>query len=235
MSYQLWYWPEIPGRGEFVRLPLEAAGIPYRDMARELGADTLVADLAARRGFAPFAPPYLVDGEFCIAQTAHILAWLADRHGFGAGKLEPDLQLIQLQLTIADMVEEVHSVHHPISGGLYYEDQKEEAARRAEDFRTQRIPKYLGHFEAALGVRDGPFVLGGKWSHVDTSLFQLLAGLHHAFPERMAALAGDYRRLARLHDAVAALDRVAAYRQSDRYIPFNQSGIFRHYPELDGA
>lgn len=235
MSYQLWYWPDIPGRGEFIRLPLEASGVAYRDMARELGTDALVADLGARSGFVPFAPPYLVDGEFCIAQTAHILAWLADRHGFGAGELELDLQLIQLQLTIADMVEEVHSVHHPISGSLYYEDQKDEAARRAEDFRDQRIPKYLSHFEEALNVTDGPFVLGRNWSHVDTSLYQLIAGLNYAFPERMAALGSEYGRLGQLHDAVTALDGIVAYRESDRYIPFNQDGIFRHYPELDSA
>lgn len=233
MAYDLWYWPNIPGRGEFVRLALEAADIAYRDRAREEGADALVADLQARRGLRPFAPPYLVDGDFAIAHVAHILAWLADRHGFGAGDLPRDLELITLQLTISDMVAEVHAVHHPIGTGLYYEDQKEAAARAAAQFREERIPKFLHYFENALAANGGPFVLGSGWSHVDTSLLQLVEGLRYMFPQRMETLGERYPRLQACCKAVAGLARVAAYRASDRCIAFNEEGIFRHYPELD--
>jgi len=235
LSYQLWYWPGIPGRGEFVRLALEAAGVPYRDMANELGAGALVEDMERRSGFVPFAPPYLVDGDFTIGQTAHILAWLADRHGFGAGELETDLHLIELQLTVTDIVEEVHSVHHPISGNLYYEDQKDAAKSKAQDFRDSRIPKYCDYFEAALGVKPGAFTLGDKWTHVDTSLFQLLEGLHYAFPRCMAALREDYPRLHALRAAIAEIDGIAAYLASGRRLPLTEDGIFRHYPELDAT
>ncbi|WP_374405996.1 glutathione S-transferase [Pelagerythrobacter sp.] len=238
MAYDLWYWPSIPGRGEFVRLALEAAGVAYRDVAREDGVKALTADLEARSGIRPFAPPYLTTsakgGEFAIAQVAHILAWLADRHGFGAGELERDLELIQLQLTISDMVAEVHAVHHPIAGSLYYDDQKDAALEAAVRFRDERIPKFLGYFEEALGANEGPFVLGVKWSHVDTSLFLLVEGLRYMFPKRMEEVGGDYPSLAACHDAVGELEGVAAYRKSDRCIPFNEDGIFRHYPELDG-
>ncbi len=235
MAYALWYWPSIPGRGEFVRLALEAAGVAYRDMAREQGAEGLMRDLEARSGIRPFAPPYLVDGDFAIAQVAHILAWLSDRHGFGAGELERDLELITLQLTISDMVAEVHAVHHPISTALYYEDQKDAALQAAEHFRTERMPKFLDYFEDALGANQGPFVLGRKWSHVDTSLFQLVEGLRYMFPQRMKAIEDDHPHLLACHEAVAALEGIAAYRASDRCIPFNEDGIFRHYPELDGS
>ena len=245
MTYQLWYWPNIPGRGEFVRLALEAAGVPYRDMARELGAEALLEDMKQRQGHRPFAPPYLVEvyperpdtagqrGELVIGQTAHILAVLADRHGFGAGELSRDLQLIQLQLDIADMVEEVHSVHHPLAVGKYYHEQKDAALARAEEFRRERMVKYLNHFEYALSVEDGPFLLGDRWSHVDTSLFQLLEGLAYAFPRRIEALQTRYPRLQAVSEAVANLPGIASYRASDRCIPFNEDGIFRHYPELD--
>jgi glutathione S-transferase len=235
VSYDLWYWPGIQGRGEFVRLVLEGAGIAYRDRAREDGAEALLSDLAARREFTPFAPPYLADGDFVIAQVAHILAWLTDRHGLGSGELATDLALIQLQLTVTDAVAEVHDVHHPVGADKYYEEQKDEALRAAASFRDARMPKYLGHFENALAVAEGPFVLGAKWSHVDTSLFQLVEGLTYAFPRRMAALAADYPRLRAVRDAVAEIDGVAAYLASDRRIPFNEDGIFRHYPELDAA
>lgn len=235
MTYQLWYWTGIQGRGEFVRLALEAAGVPYRDMARELGDEALLKDMEERAGFGPFAPPYIVDGDFSIAQVAHILAWLSDRHGFGGGDLDTDLRLIQLQLTITDMVAEVHAVHHPIAGSLYYEEQKDAAIENAWHFREERIPKFLDHFEAALGVNGGPFALGERWSHVDTSLFQLVEGLSYAFPKRLKALAPRYPRLHAVRDAVAVLDGVAAYLASDRRLAFNESGIFRHYPELDAA
>ena len=235
MSYDLWYWPSIQGRGEFVRLLLEGAGISYRDRAREEGAEALINDMHRRGGLGPFAPPYLVDGEFAIAQVAHILAWLTDRHGLGSGDLETDLHLIQLQLTITDVVAEAHNVHHPVGADRYYHEQKAEALRAAESFRSARLPKYLGHFETALGVNEGPFVLGDRWSHVDTSLFQLVEGLNYAFPLRMAALRDDYPRLRALRDAVAGIEPIAAYLASDRRLPFNEDGIFRHYPELEPA
>ena len=231
MSYQLWYWPDIPGRGEFVRLALEAAEIDYEDMAREHGAEALAEDLASRSGIKPFAPPYLVEGDLCIAQTAHILAFLADRHDFGAGELEIDLQLIQLQLDVTDIVAEVHSVHHPISGNLYYQDQMDAAYEAAHQFRDTRIPKFLDHFEQALEENGGPFMLGDRWTHVDTSLFQLMEGLDYMFPNRMREL--DYPQLELCRQAVMEIDGIEAYLASDRRLAFNEDGIFRHYPELD--
>ena len=231
MSYQLWYWPSIPGRGEFVRLALEAAEIEYQDMAREEGAEALIADLQGRGGIRPFAPPYLVDGELCIGQTAHILAFLADRHDFGAGELEVDLQLIQLQLDITDIVAEVHNVHHPVAAALYYQDQMDAAYEAAQHFRDQRLPKYLDHFEAALEENGGPCVLGDRWTHVDTSLFQLMEGLDYMFPNRMREL--DYPRLELCRQAMMEIAGVEQYLASDRRLSFNEDGIFRFYPELD--
>jgi len=231
MSIELWYWPNIPGRGEFVRLFMEAAEIDYEDMAREKGAEALVEDLQSREGIRPFAPPYIVDGDLCIGQTAHILAYLTDKHGLGTGELDLDLRLIQLQLDVTDVVAEVHATHHPIAGSLYYQDQMEAAWENARAFREERIPKFLDHFEGALAGEGGPFLLGDQWSHVDTSLFQLMEGLDHAFPNRMREL--DYPRLELCRQAVTEIDGVEAYLASERRMEFNQDGIFRHYPELD--
>lgn len=231
MTYQLWYWPNIPGRGEFVRLALEAAEVDYEDMAREKGAEALIEDLHSRGGIRPFAPPYLVDGDLCIGQTAHILAFLADRHDFGAGELETDLSLIQLQLDVTDMVAEVHNVHHPVAGALYYHDQMDAAYEAAHHFRDERIPKFLDHFEAALEENGGPYMLGDSWSHIDTSLFQLMEGLDYMFPNRMREL--DYPRLELCRQAVMEIEGIEQYLASDRRLPFNEDGIFRYYPELD--
>lgn len=235
MTPTLWYWPSIQGRGEFVRLPLEAAGIAYVDAARDRGMDALVDDMAARdTGRGPFAPPYLmVENDVVIAQVANILLYLGDHHDLAPAA--DRYWLHQLQLTIADLVAEVHDTHHPVGTGDYYEDQKPEAARYAQQFRDERLPKFLDHFERATQASDGDWLTGARWSYADCSLFQVVAGLRYMFPQRMATLAPDYPGLARLHDQVAELSGIAAYLASDRRIAFNTDGIFRHYPELDAA
>jgi glutathione S-transferase len=233
MSYDLWYWPTIPGRGEFVRLALEAGAIPYRDLAREQGADALAADLGLPRDLPPFAPPYLIADGLTIAQTANILLFLGEKHGLAPADLPGRLRVNQVQLTIADMVVEAHDVHHPVGSGLYYEDQKPEAARRAEDFRANRIPKFLHHFERVL-LHGGDWIGGERWSYADLSLFQLVEGLRFAFPKRIAGVIRDCPRLLALHEAVATLPELRDYLTSDRRLPFGD-GIFRHYPELDAA
>ena len=232
---ELWYWPGIPGRGEFVRLALEAGGIAYRDVAIEAGdkgGEMLAGDLAKDRDTPPFAPPYIVVEGLAIAQTANILLYLGEKHGLAPADDAGRLWVNQCQLTIADMVAEAHDVHHPVASSAYYEDQKAEAGRKAQDFRATRMPKYLGHFERALASR-GPWLAGDRWSYADLSLFQLIEGLRFAFPRRMRTLEADLPKLIALRDAVAALPPIADYLASDRRQPFS-NGIFRHYPELDG-
>jgi glutathione S-transferase len=235
MAYELWYWPDIPGRGEFVRLAMEAMGIDYDDRARRLGADAMVADMAARRGRTPFAPPYLASEGLVVAQVSNILMFLGERHGIVPSGMGERLWLNQIQLTITDIVAEVHAVHHPIATGDYYEEQKPEAMRAATQFRDERLPKFLGWFDAAIRKTPGDWLIDHHWTYADTSLFQLVAGLRYMFPRRMATLEPDYPALVRLHDAVAALPGVRAYLKSGRRLPFNEDGIFRHYPELDAA
>ena len=237
MAYNLWYWTGIQGRGEFVRLVLEAAGIAYRDCARELGDDALIADMKQRgeEGRGPFAPPYLEVGGMVIAHVANILLYLGERHDLAPPTPADRHWLHQLQLTITDFVAEVHDVHHPVGAGLYYEEQKAETVRAAEQFRKARIPKFLRHFDAAANANPGPWVIDHRWTYVDCSLFQLVEGLRYMFPKRMAAIEGDYPALIRIHDQVAELPGIRSYLQSDRRIAFNTDGIFRHYPELDAA
>lgn len=226
MTYQLWYWPSIQGRGEFVRLALEAADIAYADCARDKDAKALMADMKGRTSV--YAPPYLVDGDRAVSQVANILLYLADKHLALTGGGDR-YTLHALQLTIADLVAEAHNVHHPVDAMAYYDDQKVEAKRAAEGFREHRIPKFLDHFESAI---TGDWV-ANDWSYVDLSLFQIIAGLRYMFPKRMRSFAGKYPKLSALHDRVAALPGIAAYLASDRRIAFNTDGIFRAYPELD--
>jgi len=233
MAYDLWYWSGIQGRGEFVRLPLEAAGIAYRDRAREEGDDALMADMKARGPRRPFAPPYLVAGDGVIAQVAEILLFLGQREGLGPSDDADRLWLHQVELTITDFVAEVHQVHHPVGVGAYYEDQKPEAARFATEFRAERMPKFLHYFEDAAAAGSGTWLVGERWSYGDTSLFQIIEGLRYMFPRRMGAIERDYPRLLAIHAAVGELPGVRAYLASERRIAFNTQGIFRHYPELD--
>lgn len=234
MTYDFWYWDGIPGRGEFVRLALEAGHIPYRECARAADADedTLIADMARDRIDPPFAPPYLVADGVTIAQTANILHFLGERHGLAPADMAGRFWIAQLQLTIADMVAEAHDVHHPIDVMAYYEDQKPEAARRAKSFRNARIPKYLSYFERVLDRRGAWLAGEDRWSYADLSLFHLVAGLRFAFPRRMKVVERGCPRVVALHDRVAALPELQQYLTSNRRLPFG-NGIFRHYPELD--
>jgi glutathione S-transferase len=235
MRYELYYWPSIQGRGEFVRLALEEAGADYADVARLPHGTAAIMPYLEGKSMdrAPFAPPFLRAGKLVIGQTANILLWLAPRHGLVPKSETARVWAHQLQLTIADWLVEAHDTHHPIGGAFYYEDQKPESARRAAHFTAERLPKFLGYFERLLAHEKGGWTLGRTLSYIDLSLFQMLAGLRYAFPRAMGKLEPRYARVVSLHDRVAARARVAAYLASDRRIPFNQHGIFRRYPELD--
>jgi glutathione S-transferase len=241
-SYELYYWPAIQGRGEFIRLALEDAGASYVDVARlsEAEGGGVPALMKLLRGSAapgsplsPFAPPILKAGPLLIAQTANILGYLAPRHGLVPDDEASRLRALQLQLTIADIASEAHDAHHPIASSLYYEDQKPEAKKRATLFISERIPKYLGYFERVLQYGDTEHLVGSASSYADLSMFQLLSGLAYAFPRAIAAIAPSVPLLCGLRDRVAARPRIARYLASERRIPFNQHGLFRHYPELD--
>jgi glutathione S-transferase len=234
MTYQLYYWPTIQGRGEFVRLALEEAQAAYDDVARQKNGTRALMQILEEASQPSFAPPFLVAGEQTIGQAANILQFLGARHGLAPRAQAGRLWINQLQLTIADLVAEVHDSHHPISSALYYEDQKKEARRRAADFLAARVPKYFDYFEGVLAsARRGGYFAGARVSYADLSMFQVMAGLRYAFPKSMARIEVDYPRLLALHDRVAARPHIAAYLASKRRIPFNQEGIFRHYPELD--
>jgi glutathione S-transferase len=240
MRYELYYWPGIPGRGEFVRLALEEAGADYVDVARLSKRDggipallQFMEDETAKRP--PFAPPYLKAGKLVIGQTANILQYLGPRLGLVAKDEGTRLWAHQLQLTIADLVTEAHDSHHPIASSLYYHQQKSEARRASKHFVEERIPKFLGYFERVLqksGEGKG-YMLGRTVSYVDLSMFQLIAGLRYAFPKAMQRLEPEYPGLTALHDKVSARPNIAAYLASERHVDFNEDGIFRHYPELE--
>jgi glutathione S-transferase len=235
MKYELYYWSGIPGRGEFIRLALEEAGADYFDVALTEGGDEkMMAFMKAQSKTPAFAPPILKTGSLVIGQTANILLFLGERHVLAPKSQAGRLWVQQLQLTIADLVAEVHDSHHPIASSLYYEDQKPEAARRTRYLREERLPKYLGYFDGIL-VRDGTGWLAGRRpTYADLSLFHVVEGLRYALPKAMKRLERKYRALAPLHDRVVQLPRISRYLNSDRRQPFNTEGLFRHYPELDG-
>lgn len=237
IPYQLYYWDGLQGRGEFVRLALEEAGVPYVDVARHKGGMAkLKASLDGDKVDHPsFAPPALQAGELLIGQTTNILMFLGARHGLAPRSQQGRLWANQLQLTIGDMVAEAHDTHHPISTNAYYEEQKKEAKVRAKDFREQRIPKFLDYFEGVVQRNPGRggYAVGSRLSYVDLSLFQLLDGLVYAFPNTMTKLAPSYPGLFSLHAKVAQRPNIAAYLGSKRRIANNETDIFRRYPELD--
>jgi glutathione S-transferase len=237
MRYELYYWPTIQGRGEFVRLALEEAGVDYIDVARRPGKRGVLAMTRLmddkRNKRPPYAPPFIKAGKLVIAQTANILLYLGARLGLAPRDEAGRLWAHQLQLTISDLVVEIHDTHHPVTTYLYYEEQRPAAKRRTADFWRYRVPKILGYFERVLARSSGPHVLGRRLCYVDLSLFQIIEGLRYAFPRRMKRFEKKVPRLVALHDRVAKRPRIAAYLASKRRIPFSQWGIYRYFRELD--
>jgi len=234
MKYELYYWPSIQGRGEYVRLALEDAGANYADVARsDRGMAAMTGMMEARGGTPPFAPPFLKAGQLVIGQTANILLYLGSRHGLAPKAEAGRLWVHQLQLTVADFVLEVHDTHHPLGPSLYYEDQRAPAKKRTDEFWKQRVPKYLGYFEQLLKSNGGFYLTGRRVTYADLSLFQIVEGLRYAFPNRMKAFERKIPGLIDLHDRVANRPNIKAYLASDRRIAFNEDGIFRRYKALD--
>jgi glutathione S-transferase len=234
MRYELYYWPGIQGRGEYVRLALEDAGADYLDAARgDRGMAAMMKMMDARSGTPPFAPPFLKAGKLVIGQTANILLYLGSRHGLAPKTEAARLWVHQLQLTVADFVVEIHDTHHPLGSSLYYEDQRAPAKKRSSEFWKERVPKYLDYFERLLKENGGVWLTGRRISYVDLSLFQIVEGLRYAFPGRMKAFERGIPGLLDLHDRVAARPNIKAYLASDRRIAFNEDGIFRRYKALD--
>jgi glutathione S-transferase len=238
MSYELYYWPSIQGRGEFIRLALEAAGVPYIDVAREKprGMQSMMRRLEGGGiKTPPFAPPFLKAGGLWISQTANILMFLGARHALAPADEAGRLWANQLQLTMADFLSEIHDTHHPVASALYYEDQRDESKRRAADFLTARAPKFLGYFERILARHgaSGGYLTGAALTYPDLSLFQIVSGLRYAFPNAMKELEASLACAVRLHGLIEAHPRISAYLASPRRLPFSEEGIFRHYPELD--
>jgi len=233
MRYQLYYWPGIQGRGEYVRLALEDAGADYDDVARDAGGMSAMTKMMETGDRPPFAPPFLKAGKRVIGQTANILLYLGSRHGLAPKAEAGRLWVHQLQLTIADFVGEVHDTHHPLGPSLYYEDQRGPAKKRTQEFWNERVPKYLGYFERLVSDSGGTFTTGRRATYVDLSLFQIVEGLRYAFPKRMNKFEREIPGLADLRDSVAARPNIKAYLESDRRIAFNEDGIFRRYKALD--
>lgn len=239
-QYELYYWPGIQGRGEFVRLALEDAGAPYRDVAREPGGvqvlQRLLREAGAPSAPTPFAPPFLRHRKLLIAQTAAILHYLGPRLQLEPANEAGRFAALQHQLTIADWAGEAHDTHHPIAVSLYYKEQKREALRRAEHFRAERLPKFLSHFESLLSAgRKQHYLTGARCSYADLSLFQMVAGLRYAFPRAFGRVARKAPRVVELADRVSERPRIAAYLASPRRLPWNELGLFRCYAELDAT
>ncbi len=237
MRYELYYWSTIQGRGEFIRLALEEAGADYVDVARRPGRRGVPAMMKVmqdrRLARPPYAPPFLKAGKIIVAQTANILLFLGSRLKLAPHDEAGRLWAHQLQLTISDLVVEIHDTHHPVSSWLYFEEQRPAARRRSKDFWRYRVPKYLGYFERVLKKNGGRFTVGRRLSYVDLSLFQIVEGLRYAFPKRMQRFERKILGLIALHDRVAKRPRVAAYLGSPRRISFSQWGIYRYFKELD--
>ena len=236
-AFKLIYWPGIPGRGEFVRLAFEATGTPYEDTGLADTAKEVETLNDPKRQLkdhdAHFAPPILQHGNFRVGQTAAILAYIGPIIGLAPSDEQGRAKINQIQLTISDLTSEAHDTHHPISVSDYYEDQKDEALKRARDFVDNRMPKFLDYFERQIAVNGHePWLYGNSMTYADTSLFQAVDGLLFAFPKCMDGLKSKHQKVFALYDAVRNHEKISKYLASERRQKYSM-GIWRHYQELD--
>ncbi|KAL8377496.1 hypothetical protein RB595_008259 [Gaeumannomyces hyphopodioides] len=242
-DFHLIYWPGFPGRGEFVRIALEEAGIAYKDTAHQVdGMSVMQAQLAGDDKNPPvFAVPALRHGDVLISQTPNILQYLGEVAGLaptaaagGAGRHH----VHALALTALDgFGDEVHGTHHPVDVAAYYDDQRAEALRYARVYVGGRLPKFLAYFEGVLAAPTsgaGPWLYGGRLTYADLALYHGLDGVHFAFPKAVAKAkeSGKYGRVFALYDAVKERPNIKAYLASERRQKYSD-GLFRYYPELD--
>ncbi|KAF4119711.1 glutathione S-transferase, partial [Geosmithia morbida] len=253
MSYQLLYWPTIPGRGEFIRLAFEESGTPFTDMAQTADPGTVVDEVMSTTtevsppsaGMNPpvLAVPVLRHDDVLISQTANILMYLAPRIGLDGSRAVNATAVAPYHLngiasTLLDgFVDELHDTHHPTAVSLAYEDQIPEAKKRTRYFLSERLPKYLGYAQRVIdspASGDGPWMYGGTLTYVDLVLFLCIDGTQFAFPKTMAKLkdSGQYNAVFELYDAVKTRPNIKAYLASSRRQPYS-NGIFRYYPELE--
>ncbi|KAG5915913.1 hypothetical protein E4U42_007875 [Claviceps africana] len=244
-KYELIYWPGIPGRAEFIRLLFEEAGVAYLDTAKkESEAVSRVTALTAaeNKGDKNNAPalacPALKHGDVMLFQTPNILLYLAPKLGLAPAAGNAMYQLNQIVLTILDFLSnEVHDTHHPMGPSATYEDQKPEAKKRAESFKTDRLPKFLAYIQRVLDGEasgEGPWLHGGNFTYADLVLFQGIHGTEFAFPNTMKKMrdSGKYDGVFNLVRAVGDRPNIKEYLTSDRRASYS-TGIWRHYPELD--
>jgi len=247
VPYELIYWPGIPGRGELVRLALEEAGAAYTDTAKQEGGVKFVLSQIDTKNLGdavnppPLAPPILKHGDLTINQTSNILLYLGPRLGLVPPADEDEdaiYKVNELALTALDgLSNEAHDCHHPVASGLYYEDQKDEAKRKSEDYIANRIPKFLGYFERVLkgeASKGGEWLYGGQLTYADLVLFQCLDGVKHAFPKAIGRMEkeGTYKGVFELYERVKERPKIKKYLASERRQKYSM-GIWRHYPELD--
>jgi glutathione S-transferase len=235
MRYELFYWPGIQGRGEIPRLILEDAGADYVDVARDPDGMARMKRIldGGEPALLPFAPPFLRAGDVWLAQSALIASFLGEQLGLAPEPEAARLVARTIMMTLADFVDEVHDTHHPVATDDYYEKQKDAAAQRAKSFRSARLPKFLRYIERNIERSGAGVVVGSDVTYVDLAAFQIVEGLSYAFPRAFAKHRDDVPALLALRDRVAQRPRITAYLTSERRLPFNQHGIFRHYPELD--
>lgn len=238
-EFTLYYWAGLPGRGEFVRLALEFAGADYWDICRDPNNQedpfqSILRKLESPDVFPPvFAPPILEHNGKFIAQTANVLDYLANIFPIGGGDSESKRASLQVQLTIADFLTEIHNTHHPISASLYFEDQVEEAKKASKVFLNDRIWKWMKFWNSMVNSSKGDFLLGKEILYVDLSFFQVLGGLIYAFPLFMSGLEKEFPKLFRHFERISMNSKLKSYLESDRRLFYNRTGLFRHYPELD--
>ncbi|XP_013395749.1 glutathione S-transferase [Lingula anatina] len=233
-EWVLYYWP-LAGRGEFVRLVFEEAGVPYKEIndVELLSKNFKKIDLPPSEDFSfpCFAPPVIKKGDFVLSQTPVICEYLGKKFGlYPDGGEEEEYHARQFNLTIHDFIADGRLAFHGRNHTESYYTQKEETQTYIDFFVKNRLPKWLRNLEHLLNANYGKhggkgYAIGTKMTYVDLALLHVLRATESQFPAPWEELKGSFPLCREFKERMSQRPNLAAYFKSDRCRPFEGNSM----------
>jgi len=229
VPWELYYWASIKdgknrmiGRGEFVRLLFEAAGVPFVDHGVQDPSSVAAFVFGGNKdGFPVFAPPIIKKGDFVLFSTPTIMRYLGKQFGLYPKSGEDEAHADAVMELATDFIAEGRLVFHPKCFIASYYEQIEESKPYVAWFEDQRLGKFLNHFEKLLNYnetrfRSSGFVVGNELTYADIALFHVLDAAQNQFPQAFEKVISATTHLRPFMTKIRELPRVSAYLASDR-------------------
>lgn len=221
-TWKLYYWDMCPGRGEYVRIVFEEAGVQFLEDRDNILEKVIKGGM---EGFPAFAPPVITRGDFKLSQTPVICEYLGKHFNLYPASDTDVWHARQINLTIHDFQADGRNVFHAKQFTASYFGQEAETQGHIDWFRKERLPRWLLYFEKLLQANDNgrSFVIGDKLTYVDLGLLQVLRNAANQFSDEWIKM--DIPLIKAFKQRMEARPNLAAYFKSDRCQPFEGNSM----------